>query len=95
MTFGPETFILGDCIEQLAKLPSKSVDLVFADPPYGKDLGEKALKSLVAGDWLNPGGIIVLEESQKAEIKDIAGLALVDARDYGETKIRFYRGEAS
>ena len=39
MTFGPETFILGDCIEQLAKLPSKSVDLVFADPPYNLQLG--------------------------------------------------------
>ena len=50
---------------------------------------------MVAGDWLNPGGIVVLEESQKAEIKNIAGLALIDARDYGETKIRFYHGEPS
>ena len=75
--------------------PQPRFDIVFADPPYGKGLGEKALKSVVAGDWLNPGGIVVLEESQKAEIKNIAGLALIDARDYGETKIRFYRGEPS
>ena len=75
--------------------PQPRFDIVFADPPYGKGLGEKALKSVVAGDWLNPGGIVVLEESQKAEIKNIVGLALIDARDYGETKIRFYRGEPS
>jgi len=72
--------------------PQPRFDLVFADPPYGKGLGEKALKSLVKGDWLNAGGIVVLEESQKAEIKDISGLALIDERDYGETRIRFYRG---
>jgi modification methylase len=25
---------VGDCIEELNKLPEASVDLVFADPPY-------------------------------------------------------------
>lgn len=72
--------------------PQPRFDLVFADPPYGKGLGEKALKSLVAGDWLNPGGIVVLEESHKAVVNDIAGLALIDERNYGDTTIRFYRG---
>ena len=72
--------------------PQPGFDLVFADPPYGKGLGEKALKSLVAGEWLNPGAIVVLEEAQKADVGDIAGLALVDTRDYGDTRIRFYRG---
>lgn len=26
--------IIGDCLEELPKIPSESVDLVFADPPY-------------------------------------------------------------
>ena len=39
MTFGPETLILGDCIAQMAKIPDKSVDLVFADPTYNLQLG--------------------------------------------------------
>ena len=30
--------ILGDAIEKLKKLPSKSIDLVFADPPYNLQL---------------------------------------------------------
>ena len=29
-----DTIILGDCLEELKKLPDRSVDLVFADPPY-------------------------------------------------------------
>ena len=73
--------------------PQPGFDLVFADPPYGKGLGEKALASLVSGQWLNPGAIVVLEEAQKVEVPPVAGLALIDERDYGDTKIRFYRQE--
>jgi modification methylase len=35
----PGRIIVGDCIEAMAKLPEKSVDLVFADPPYNLQLG--------------------------------------------------------
>ena len=34
-----ETIIHGDCLEALARMPDKSVDLVFADPPYNLQLG--------------------------------------------------------
>jgi modification methylase len=29
----------GDCIDILSRLPDRSVDLVFADPPYNLQLG--------------------------------------------------------
>jgi len=44
MTFGPETIIQGDCIEALRALPDRSVDLVFADPPYNLQLGGDLLR---------------------------------------------------
>ncbi|QUD86083.1 site-specific DNA-methyltransferase [Phenylobacterium montanum] len=44
MKFGPETIIEGDCLEALAGLPDKSVDLVFADPPYNLQLGGDLLR---------------------------------------------------
>ena len=44
MTFGPESIIEGDCLEVLASLPEKSVDLVFADPPYNLQLGGELLR---------------------------------------------------
>jgi modification methylase len=31
--------LIGDCIERMRELPDKSVDLVFADPPYNLQLG--------------------------------------------------------
>jgi 16S rRNA (guanine966-N2)-methyltransferase len=76
---------LGPC----APLPK--FDLVFSDPPYGKGLGVKSLNSLVQGQWLNAGAIVVLEEVDKAEVPEIAGLTLIDGRSYGETRVRFYR----
>ncbi len=36
-----DTIIQGDCIEVLAELPEKSVDLVFADPPYNLQLSQE------------------------------------------------------
>lgn len=39
------TIMRGDCLDELAKLPAASVDLVFADPPYNLQL---------AGDLMRP-----------------------------------------
>jgi modification methylase len=36
--------LVGDCIEELRKLPSESVDLVFADPPYNLQLASELLR---------------------------------------------------
>lgn len=71
--------------------PQPAFDLVFADPPYGKGLGGKALASLVEGKWLNPGAIVVLEEQSKAEVPPVPGLEHFDSREYGDTQVRFYR----
>ena len=71
--------------------PQPGFGLVFADPPYNKGLGEKALLALLKGGWLNAAAIVVLEELAKAELPEVAGLTLLDRRDYGDTQVRFYR----
>ena len=32
--------INGNCLEEIKKIPDKSFDLIFADPPYNMQLGE-------------------------------------------------------
>jgi len=45
-------------------------DLVFADPPYRKSLGEAALRSALASNWISDNALIVLEEGeQKSSLK--------------------------
>jgi len=36
--------LIGDCVEEMARLPEASVDLVFADPPYNLQLGGELLR---------------------------------------------------
>ena len=66
-------------------------DLVFADPPYGKGLGEKALSSAAAHGWLGPSALCVLEEAAKAAIAVPAGFQEIDRRTYGDTQVLFLR----
>ncbi len=39
-----DTILQGDCIEVMAGLPEKSIDLVFADPPYNLQLRQTLLR---------------------------------------------------
>ena len=43
----------GNCLEEMGKLPSKSVDLIFADPPYNLQLK----KDLKRPDYTNVNGV--------------------------------------
>jgi len=65
--------------------------LVFADPPYAQGFGEKALAAAVAGGWLAPGAVVVLEESAVAEIAPVAGLSVEDTRRVGDSQVVFMR----
>lgn len=71
--------------------PQSPFDLVFADPPYNKGMGERALVSLIEGQWLTPGAVVVLEEAEKAAIADVAGLSRIDQRTYGDTAVHFFQ----
>ncbi|MCL4765641.1 MAG: site-specific DNA-methyltransferase [Hyphomicrobiaceae bacterium] len=42
--FNAGRLVVGDCLEELAKLPAASVDLVFADPPYNLQLDGDLLR---------------------------------------------------
>ena len=86
----PDTIILGDCIESLRKLPDRSVDLVFADPPY--DLKEWDELMSAVGPLLALGGELVIEHSRRCDLASTFGVfCRTDCRDYGETRLSFYR----
>ncbi len=70
-------------------------DLVFADPPYGQGLGEKALASAASGGWINAGALIVLEEEAAAEPVPGPAFQLLESRAFGDTVMRFFRYDAT
>ena len=60
---------------------------MFLDPPYGKELGVRALQSAAEGGWIREGAVAVLEERADTEIVLPAGFEEIDTRVYGDTKL--------
>jgi modification methylase len=63
-----EIIIQGDCIEAMNALPEKSVDLIFADPPYNLQLGgdltrpDQSKVDAVNDDWDKFASFAVYDE---------------------------------
>lgn len=71
--------------------PMEPFSLVFADPPYGKGLAEKALVSARDGGWLTPQALIVVEEAADAGFAAPAGFEELERRQYDDTELVFLR----
>lgn len=65
--------------------------LVFADPPYGNELGEQAIAAAIRDGWLSDGAVIVLEEAAATEISIPQHCEEIDRRRYGQTQIVLMR----
>ncbi|MEM1288478.1 MAG: 16S rRNA (guanine(966)-N(2))-methyltransferase RsmD [Pseudomonadota bacterium] len=65
--------------------------LCFLDPPYEMGLAEQALQSLVAGNWLCPNALIIVEERASVRIKAPSVFTLLEKRQNGDTLIEFHR----
>jgi 16S rRNA (guanine966-N2)-methyltransferase len=71
--------------------PMQPFDLVFMDPPYGKGLGELALKCLYSEGWLRQDCLIVFEDAKNSAYEVGAAFQLLDTRDYGDTSLHFIK----
>ena len=63
--------------------------LVFLDPPYGQDVGSKALEAAVGGDWIDQGALIIWEENTPQSAPE--GFTLLETRRYGDTYVTVLR----
>jgi 16S rRNA (guanine966-N2)-methyltransferase len=79
---GPTKLFRRD-VTKIGPVIGEPFDLIFLDPPYGKDLGEKALKAAKDGGWLSEDALIVWEEGSEQPCPD--GFEMLDARKYGDT----------
>ena len=72
------------------QLLSGEFDLIFLDPPYAMDAGEKALEKIAQKGLLSKNGIAVYERDIPFE-GEIDGLEVFDSRKYGKTYLTFLR----
>lgn len=86
----PDTALLSRDATCLPANPGPAYTLVFLDPPYGKAMGQAALASLVKGNWLVPGAVLVWEEGSRFAAP--APFAQLDQRKYGDTVVTLLKG---
>ncbi|MEM6381215.1 MAG: 16S rRNA (guanine(966)-N(2))-methyltransferase RsmD [Pseudomonadota bacterium] len=65
--------------------------LGFLDPPYAQRLAESALSALHQGTWLEPGALVIVEESASVELSVPAGFTIAEIRGFGGSQIIFLR----
>lgn len=76
-------------------------DLIFMDPPYGRDLVRPALENLLRADLLTAGARIVVEHAPGDPLMETTRnpqpansptqpFTLTDRRKYGKTEISFF-----
>jgi 16S rRNA (guanine966-N2)-methyltransferase len=69
--------------------PVEPFSLVFADPPYGRGLAEKALTAGRAGGWLTSDALVVVEEAVDAKFTAPETFQEIERRGYDDTEFIF------
>ena len=67
-------------------------NLVFLDPPYGKNLGTLTISLLLENNWVNNNTIFILEKEVNGQFS--SELTIVDQRVYGGTEILILKYES-
>ena len=65
-------------------------DFLFADPPYGQGLGERAFAAAADGGWLVPGALAILEERADVVVNVPPVYVLLEVRTFGDSKMHFF-----
>lgn len=83
------TRVLRTTALRLPEAPTPA-NLIFLDPPYGKNLGAKALDTAKTQGWVADGALIVWEERGPQDAPE--GFELLEHKSYGDTVVTLLRG---
>ena len=80
--FGGEVILVGDCKEQMAKMPDNSVDSIVTDPPYGLEFMGK--------EWDKLGAAVIDDPASVGGWQDEVG-----GNAYSRNRIRYGKSASS
>jgi len=87
--------VINDVEKGLSRLFNKQCvfDIIFADPPYNRNLAAKTLELLSQYPVYAGDSVIVMQHSVKENVTDFKGarIHLVDQRKYGENVLTFFK----
>jgi 16S rRNA (guanine966-N2)-methyltransferase len=86
--------VRADSIEIIKKFSPSQFDLIFLDPPYKSDLGEKALLEISNHNILKEDGEVIWEHYYKSVVSGqwsvVSRLQLKRTIRYGDTSLSFF-----
>ena len=68
---------------------TKGYDLVFADPPYDTEHYPALHKNLLANDFVNEGGLLIIEHSKRTSFEGAE--LFTEVREYGNVHFSFFQ----
>ena len=84
------------CADSFASIKALAVkgrhfDIVFVDPPYHRELGKKALKTLDAHDIVHPNSTLIIQHDTKEILPEMSGrFLLFRKKKYGNSYFSIY-----
>ena len=82
---------IGDYLDALNSLANEKFDIIFLDPPFVTDFGEKAIDIIINNNNLNRDGIIIFEHSSEKVVKYPENIDVIDGKKYGYIMVDFLR----
>ncbi len=65
----------------------RTFDVAFLDPPYGGREAERCLTRLLAGGWLAPGAVVLVEIGREDGLSPPEGLAIAREHPHGAGRL--------
>ena len=72
-------------------LKGRRFEIVFLDPPYATDDGERALAALGGGALIASDGLVIAQHLTKRRPQEYGVLRAFRDRRFGETTLTFFR----
>ena len=85
---GRATLIRADALQPPAA--REPANLIFLDPPYGRELPEPALIALAGPGWFAPGAVIMVETAERDPAPTQPFCEPLDQRRYRLTAVHFF-----
>lgn len=79
-----------DYLEALSSLQGKKFDIIFLDPPFATDFGEKSIEKILEYRLLDSNGIIVFEHGIEKEYTTDK-FDIIDNKKYGTIMVTFLK----
>ena len=78
-------------VERFLSRNKTPFSIVFLDPPFPYRFRAKLLSDLASGMTAAPGGLVLMHFPAEDPPSALGELRLVDEREYGRSRVRFYR----